>query len=74
MNIYANGFYAAIKKDKSEYVLTLLQETPKFDKSGKVIESITEPVGTFTLSQECAKALAQDLCAAYLQPISSTEN
>ena len=66
MNAYVNGFKAAVKHDKSEYILVLVQETPTFDDKGVVLETVTETVGSFTLSQRCAKALAKDLYDTFL--------
>lgn len=68
MNAYVNGFKAAVKRDKSEYILVLVQETPMFDDKGTVLETATETVGSFTLSHGCAQALAKDLYDTFLKP------
>lgn len=71
MNIYANAFNLATRRDGTgEFVISFRQESPDFNEQGKVIGTKIETVGSFVISEGLAKELSRQIAelAAPAQP------
>lgn len=61
MHLYTNAFHLAAKFTTNEVVLSLLQNYPKYDSDDSIIGTDTESVGSFVMTTDCAKNLAEKI-------------
>lgn len=58
MNIYTNAFRLATKADGDEFIITLLQNAPRYDDNFSIIGDDSEIVGAYVMTMDFAKNLA----------------
>lgn len=59
--IYTNAFRLAIKSEADEFIVSLVQNSPKFDDQGAIIGTDSENVGSFVMSLDYAKNLSEKI-------------
>ena len=58
---YVNGFRMCTKDDGSEFILVLTQAGPSFDADGKTAATQYETAGSFVMSFDVAKTIAEGI-------------
>lgn len=61
MNVYTNAFRLAIKYETNEFIISLLQNSPRFDENDSIIGNNSELAGSFVMTADCAKNLAEKI-------------
>lgn len=59
MNLYSNSFSYAFNLGRNEFVLNFMQDYPRFDEKGDIVDTTRETVSPIVMPIEVAKELAE---------------